>query len=74
LGGLESEQKLNIIRAVNNNRTTDIGIKQVSDLYGLLQIGVHVDVNDLDSQTADMLLMYANEVGRKQEREMRSRG
>ena len=70
MGGLDLQLKNKIKFAVHSGRTTDEEIHSINELYSLIQIGVHVDVNQLTSREADMLIAFHQEVMDKNKREM----
>ena len=68
---LDYSQKLEIIKAVNWHRTESYAIAQVAELYNLLQMGVNIDINELENTQAQLLLRFSEEVQRKSEKDAR---
>lgn len=70
---MDTKQKLAITKAVRWGKCNDIEIAQIAELYALLQLGVRIDIDELDAQTVEMLLYYAQEVAEKIEMEAKVR-
>jgi hypothetical protein len=68
---MDSALKIEIIQAIQNNRTNNPEIAYAVNLYSLLQLGATLNIDDLDSRTAKMLLYIGKEIQHKIDRESR---
>jgi hypothetical protein len=66
---LDSVLKRELILAVHQSRTNSVKIKQIAELYQLLQMGVSLDIDNLDAETGELLLMFSQEIAKKQEKD-----
>ena len=71
---MDSTLKYQIFKAVRSGRSNNILVKHVGELYSLMQIGIKVDLNDLDAMTAEMLLCFAEEIQYKAKLDAKLRG
>jgi hypothetical protein len=69
---LDSQLRKELTLAVHQGKTNNIYIKQIAELHSLLQLGVKIDLDDLDAPTGELLLAFAEEIQHKQERDAKA--
>jgi hypothetical protein len=55
-----------VAMALNMGKTNDQYLRSMFDLYGLLDIGVTINIDDLPSRDAEMLLIISDEVAKRE--------